>query len=319
MELANVDERDVALANVHPAPLPALVERKLDGAHIETNALQALELRVRSALATGSDEFGLCVLGYGEISVVFQQEAHALKRLAMTFDAPALRRYESVVAEYVDALRAAGVRVAATGMQVVDDDTLSAYLVQPLMSSDRLLPKALAAADEKEALRLFRLVVDAIMGATGPCLGIDGQLANWVLDEDGGLANIDISTPFLRNREGQDQFDFGLVYRTFPWLTRGVVRLIGKSLVDKYFQPRGVLLDLLGNMHKERLTHLIPAFIQEVNQHVAPPITEKEAQSYYSEDARTYAVLQWLRRSERWVMRRFCCVYPYILAPPVDR
>jgi hypothetical protein len=73
-------------------------------------------------------------------------------------------------------------------------------------------------------------------------------------------------------------------------------------------------------MFKERLDHLVAAFAEAANRVVSPAITRAEALRYYRSDARMWALLQGLRRVDRWwqrsVRRRR---YPFLLPGKIAR
>jgi hypothetical protein len=92
------------------------------------------------------------------------------------------------------------------------------------------------------------------------------------------------------------------------------------GVVERFADPREVLLDLLGNMHKERLEPWIPAALAAVNARVAPPIAAADVRRFYAGDARLWAAVLWVRRADRrWqrtVRRR---PYPYLLPRRIER
>jgi uncharacterized protein (DUF2236 family) len=106
-----------------------------------------------------------------------------------------------------------------------------------------------------------------------------------------------------------------------PWALRGAVRRFALgAILDKYYDRRGALLDLAGNLHKERLAQLLPEVLEAANRVVEPPITDEEAERYYRDDARMWELLQRLRRADRWwqrtVRRRR---YPFLLPGSIAR
>ncbi len=92
------------------------------------------------------------------------------------------------------------------------------------------------------------------------------------------------------------------------------------EILSHYYGARAALLDLIGNLKKERLAGTIPVFREAANRVVDPPITDKEIDRYYRNDAVMWEVLQRLRRTDRWwqrsVRRRS---YPFLLPGKVDR
>jgi hypothetical protein len=272
----------------------------------------------------------------------------ALKRLAALFrasDGAALDAYEHTVATYVDALAARGLRCVPTAVLRCprDDGCVAAYLAQPRLARERLLPVYLhdAATSHGAALTVFGALLDAIAGVVDARVGLDGQLSNWVLDVDPAgivpgdagsvrLLYLDNSTPFMKDGAMREMLDLGAFLVTLPWLIRVIAnRFLLNGIIAKYYSARLVVLDLLGNMLKERLEALLPAFLDAANARygptsprplIVPPITLPEVRSYYTSDARVFRALQWVRRAERWVKIRMCRrPYPHLIPPPIER
>lgn len=294
-------------------------------AGLEPGELEALEAALEHAFATG-DEAALTVLGYGEISCVLSTEtprgAFAAKRLP-PFDLPGrLEAYAALFEAHLAALSEAGVEPAPSRLEVLrrEDGRLSAWCVQPVLPAEHLAPALLREAEEAEALALFDRILDAILGAVGPRLGLDGQLSNWVLTGD-RLLYVDVTTPLMRDAEGRERLDTGLFLASIPAAVRWAVRrFLLQEIIDKYYVPRGVVLDLLGNMHKERLAHLLPAFAARASERMDTTFTEDEIRRYYVSDARSWALLQRLRRLDRaWQRRVRRRPYPFLLPGPIDR
>ena len=288
-------------------------------------ALAELEAKVLHALATG-DESGLRVLGYGEISTVVAvtvpEGTFACKRLP-PFDSRArFDAYAGVFDAYVKSLRQGGVQAVESELHTLEsaDGRITAYCVQPILQPKELLPNHLRECTESEARAIFRSVADAIDGCASARLGIDGQLSNWTL-RAGELGYLDLTTPLVRDEKGVDALDLDLFLASLPWALRGPVRwLLLKEIIDKYFVPRGIVLDLLGNLYKERLDGLIPAFLEELGERYTPALTVKEARAYYQSDARAWAFLLAARKADRFwqrnVRRR---PYPFLLPGPIAR
>jgi hypothetical protein len=288
-------------------------------------ALRGLEERASAALARG-DEHELEILGYGEISCVLALddggERYACKRLPPFHDRARFERYHAVFERYLGELREGGVVPLDSEMVAVPrpDGDLGVYVVQPRQPKPTLLVPYLAQATEAEAARVFGVVLDAILTTVQPTRGLDGQLSNWVWAE-GGLRYLDVTTPMLRDTQGRDLLDVELFLASLPWALRGAVRrFMLAEILDKYFDRRGVVLDLLGNLFKEGLERLLPAFLAAANERLAPALTASEVWRYYDGDAGTWALLLRIRRMDRWwqraVRRR---TYPFLLPGPIER
>lgn len=296
-------------------------------APVSDSELADFERRVGDALASG-DESGIEILGYGEVSTVLALHSEggrrACKRLAALPSAAAASVYANTIRSYMDALEARGVRVLDTEVRIVDSDDggCAVYCIQPAIDADAFGPNYVRGRDEAGALEVFEAILDLLTRAVDDTLAPDGQLSNWAFI-DGAAYYTDISSPFMRAEDGRDLLDWGHLLRALPAVLRPAVRRwVIPRLLDKYFTLRGQVVDLLGNLQKERLQSLIPAWLQRANSRLAlsPPVTAAEVSAYYRDDARTYALLLWARRADRWWQRkvRGRC-YPYFLPPPIER
>jgi hypothetical protein len=286
--------------------------------------LRALDERIERALDTG-DESELDVIGYGEISSVVSCGGFACKRLPL-FDSEArLDAYRDVFARYLAALRERGVAVVDSELRAISTaGGIALYCVQPIVPADRLAVRYLASAAETDAVALFDAVLDRMLAAIAPDLGLDAQLSNWVLSDDGGaggVAFIDVTTPLLRDAGGREALDTDLFLASLPWALRGVVRrFFLRGILATYYDPRAAIVDLLGNLHKERLERLIPAFLDRANLRLDRDIDEREVRRYYASDARTWSSLLLLRRLDRgWQRKIRRRQYPFLLPGRIAR
>ncbi len=287
---------------------------------IDPAALSELEDKVGLAL-DGAGDGALDILGYGEISIVLRLGGCcgpvAAKRLPlMTPDQ--FTSYEETLHLYVDALEQRGVTPVASTLHPVGSDPIVPYCVQPLQRTLLVeeLQSANAATTAKRAAQLVGTVVAAVDGR----MGLDGQISNWAVEGD-ELVYFDVTTPLMRDETGAEMLDVGMFIASLPWFLQGIVqRFLLAEILSHYYDPRAVLVDIAGNLHKERLAHTIPVFIEAANRVVKPEITEKEIRRYYRSDARMWGLLQRLRRADRWwqhtVRHRR---YPFLLPGRIDR
>jgi hypothetical protein len=294
-------------------------------AHLSAEALQTIEETIDRALACG-DESGVHVLGYGEISTVVAwrdgERELACKRLPPFPGESHLNAYRAGVDEYLVRLRECRVHPVETHVQhrQRNDGRLAAYCIQPRLSAESLLPTVFARSSDDDALALFDRLAHAILDCVSPRLGLDGQISNWAI-VSGELLYFDVSTPLMRDASGRERLDTDLFLSSLPWALRGLVRrfMLG-SILNKYYDPRGVVVDLLANLHKERLSRFVPTFLARANQLVQPAVTEAEILRYYRDDAGMWTLLQRLRRMDRWWQRRIRRrPYPFLLPGTIDR
>ncbi len=288
--------------------------------------IRKLDRTVEEALATG-DEGGLRVLGYGEISLVLgwppEEPAFACKRLPAFINRSRFEAYGDTLADYVAALRGAGVDVVETEFRPVErsDGSVVGYAVQPVLAPETLAPTVLSAADPVDGHPLVERIVGLAQAVITPRLGIDAQLSNWTWEEDGKLRYLDVTTPMLWSKGGKLLLDLGLLAQPLPAILRPPVRrFLGPRILDGYRDTREVMKDLCGNLLKERLDPWVPAFLEAINETLDPPVTEEKVRAYYRSDARLWELLLRLRRLDRaWHRRVRRRPYPYLLPGKVER
>ncbi|EST35934.1 hypothetical protein N566_16970 [Streptomycetaceae bacterium MP113-05] len=287
--------------------------------------LESLETQVKEALRSADDK-ALTVLGYGEVTLVLKLETSrgdfACKRLPIFPTQERFERYAQSFYEYIARLEVGGVRVAPTQLWSTSHPSggIAAYCVQETLPSERLCSRLLHTEGDGWAEDFFGRFLDCVDGAVSSSLGLDAQASNWV-DLDGELVYLDITTPLMRDDRGREELDVRLFFTSLPWLLRDAVRVsMTKSIFDKFYSTRGVVLDFLGNLHKERLEKLVPAYLSRVNPRLDVPLTEDEVADYYREDARMWEMIQRLRKADRFWHRRIRRrSYPFLLPPDVDR
>lgn len=282
-----------------------------------------LDGRVEAALH-GGDEAQLDILAFGEISVVLRLEAEACKRLPVFDSATRLARYRACFDDYVTALEGAGIRLVPSRLEVVEraKGEWVAYCVQPLLEARTLGPRWVRGAGHEDVRALFAAITQHVVDSVSPRLGLDAQLSNWAYDGE-RASYLDVTTPLLRDESGRNLLDAELFLAALPRLLRQPIeRFVLQQITDKYHQSRGVIVDAIANLYKERLAQLIPLFIDVVNAHpgIEPAISEAEVQRYYRADARTWAALLWLRRFDRaWHRRVLRRPYPFLLPGRIER
>lgn len=288
---------------------------------LRSASLVELDHDVRRALVTG-DQAGLDILGYGEISLVVGLDSpegrFACKRLPLFADQASFERYAEVFENYLTTLADVGVDVLTSELlQVPDEQLVIAYCVQPILGPASL---GVSVAQGPNATKFVEAVVEVAARTISSAVGLDAQISNWAL-VDGNVVYLDVTTPLLRHESGAEQLDLDLFVASLPWLMRAPVRrFLLDDILRTYYSPRGALLDLVGNLLKERLDDIVPHAIAAANAHVDPAISIDEVHSYYRRDARMWGLLQRLRLIDRgWqrhVRRR---TYPFLLPPSIER
>jgi hypothetical protein len=192
--------------------------------------------------------------------------------------------------------------------------------VQQALPGDRLCSRLLHTEGDAWAGDFYARFLALVEKTVTPGIGLDAQASNW-MDLDGELVYLDVTTPLLRDARRRERLDVRLFFTSLPWILRDAVRVSQtRAIFDKYYEPRGAVLDFLGNLHKERLSGLIPGFLAQSEGRFDAPVTADEVAGYYREDARMWELIQRLRRADRFWHRRIRRrTYPFLLPPDVDR
>lgn len=293
------------------------------------------------------------VLGYGEISTVFEikgesRENLAYKRMPIFKHQEEIDRYEVLYSEYNHILHdEIGITVPAYGLAsfASDEGYIVCFDVQEKLSAESFGDKVIHALDDEDIATLFRAVLrqlkkvwDFNKETTSLEIGIDGQISNWVVRDFDPVSRrihsgprlyyVDTSTPFMR-RKGEEQLDPELFLRSAPSFMLWLIRwLFLQDVMTRYYDFHLVVVDLIANFYKEQRPDLILMLTQVANDFFASeakslhvtPVTIKEVRSYYRQDAFIWGIFLGLRRLDRfihkWILHK---PYIYILPGKITR
>jgi hypothetical protein len=293
------------------------------------------------------------VLGYGEISTVFEiegisKEEVAFKRMPLFENTAQVESYVELYFQYNKRLQEIGIQLPRFGAQTVitDKGRPVLYLFQEKLPwssiCHNLIHEIEDDAVELLVLRVMRELnkVWNFNKTSAPQIevAIDGQISNFALigfDPETNLATsqldlifLDTSTPLIR-KDGVEQLDALLFLKPAPPILRWILkRYYLQEILDRYYDLRKVIIDLVANFFKEQRKELIPALIPVVNDFLAneaavpdlKPISEKEIEDYYKDDASTWKLYLRSRRLHRFIKRKiFRRYYPYILPGKIKR
>ena len=275
------------------------------------------------------------LIGYGEISAIFQLEDRpvAYKRLPLFDTTAGAEEYAALYLEYCGLLEKAGLTLPPTGTAVVaaPGRPVTLYITQKLIPAEKFGHLLIHRLEDADIPELFRCILDeadkirACNETIGPDLeiAVDGQLSNWAALDDGRFCYLDTSTPFIK-RSGVHQLNPKLILKAVPGPLRGIVeRLFADEVLDRYYDPRLNMIDMIANLYKEQRPDLIPVALEEANLHLpdgTESITVKDVDSYYRQDRFIWSLFLALRRLDRWVatkVRRGR--YEFILPGPIKR
>lgn len=290
--------------------------------------LADMEARVRAALRSGG-ESGLNALAWGEIGPVIgwpdESPMFALKRLPPFRSRAGAESFGQTLRGYIDALATRGLECVQTDVRIVEGSDSgrggpAAWVVQPLLPAECMGPALLRAADPAYGHPVLDAVLEADLTIPYPQLALDGQLSNfaWV---DGRLLYIDVTPPLLFDRRGELCMDMELLIAALPAALRpAVMRFVIPDLMRRFRVPRAVVLDMLGNLLKEKLDDWLPVALERLGGRLSEPISEREVRRAYSSDKKLWEVLLQLRRLDRaWQRRVRRREYPFLLPGRIER
>jgi hypothetical protein len=291
------------------------------------------------------------VLGYGEMSTVMEIAAGSpdlvYKRMPMFHNEGELALYLALYATYQKHLAAAGITAVPAAVTCVNPagDNPVVYIIQEKLHGDSLAHRMIHTLPPGDVVRLFGAILagigrvfiynDAHQGQAA--IGFDAQMSNWAvaeydwqngrLPDDIHLIYVDTSSPLLR-LEGVEQLDPELFLRSAPSFLRWVIRLLFlDEVMNRYYDPRQVVIDVLANLYKEKRVDVITELVAEANEFLAglagsepaEPVTAAEVAGYYREDARIWRFYLGARRIDRGLHRVLGRPYPYVLPGRIER
>jgi hypothetical protein len=281
-------------------------------------------------------KFPINILGYGEISVVFEIEEYegvALKRIPNFTSEEQVRKYIELYYEYLSLLRNAGINVPESGAEyvVTGDNRIVLFIFQEKLDPRSICNKVIHRIPDEEVAKLFRRILDELAKVwnfnkhSEIEIGIDGQISNWALtgDLDSKLLYFDTSTPMVR-KDGEHQIDTEVFLKASPPILRTVVKkLFLQEVLDRYFDFHLVTVDLIANLFKEKRADVIPMLIDTANEYFkdydVAPINYEEVKKYYKNDAFIWSLFLNLRKIHRSMVRLAGGRYEYFLPEKIER
>nr|MDO8117588.1 DUF6206 family protein [Candidatus Sigynarchaeota archaeon] len=271
------------------------------------------------------------ILGFGEISLVFEftsgkNTGYAFKRLPIFDSEEQVTRHVKAFLEYNKLLsEKIGIRVpeASTAWFPACNGKITLYCIQERIDPASVGNKVIHVVSTNEVGMFVRSVLSELkkiwaFNKTNPNIqvGIDGQISNWCIKNFDGmhlpdsiiLDYLDTSTPMFRV-DGVEQMDAVLFLKSAPGVTRGALMGMLEEVVNRYYDFRLVINDLIANFYKEQLPGAIPDVISVVNEFIGneipdygiAPFTVDEIKSYYKRDKQIWTIFQGLRRFDRFV------------------
>ncbi|MFW9847583.1 MAG: DUF6206 family protein [Candidatus Thorarchaeota archaeon] len=293
------------------------------------------------------------VLGYGEISTVFEildesQNNIAFKRMPLFDKQDQVARYTEVYDDYHKWLAQVGIDIPEYGATTIYTERrrIVLFLYQQKLPAGSIGNRLIHSLPKEETKELVRTVLRELLKVWNfnsanedtVQIAIDGQISNWALKgytddmtelgDNPQLYYLDTSTPLFKV-DGQEQLDVELFLKPTP---PGIRYLLKKfyldDIVNRYYDFRKVMIDLIANFYKEQLADLVPEITEvvndfihtEANAHNIEPISVEEVEEYYKDDASTWKLYLRMRRFHRSIVTKLLRgYYAYILPVITER
>jgi hypothetical protein len=318
---------------------------------MDLQLLQEFENHLNPAKAINK-KFDFEILGYGEISTVFEIKGEAFSGRAFK-RLPLFKSLEQAQ-NYVDFYKSYNQKLEETGISLPKYDGKAvrghrgiyvAYLMQEQLNGKSILHKLLHVLPDDEIPVLLELILKEILKVwtfnkknTGLILGIDAQVSNWALkafdennphvNENSELYFIDTSTPLMQ-KNGVEQLDAELLLKSAPGFIRPVLRwFFLDDVLTRYYSFRDISIDILANLIKEQREDLIELCLPVVNRFYEVHydvigeklLQSKEVYDYYKEDKMIWSIFLATRRFDRFVQTKvFKKQYEFILPGKIKR
>jgi hypothetical protein len=292
------------------------------------------------------------VLGYGEISLVFEiigdPEHLAYKRIPIFDNEAQVERHLSAYNEYNRILKQeVGLTLPEYGATWFKDDKgkIQFYCVQKILPSESIGNKVIHQISDKEietlillAMREMKKVWTYSKNNEVIDLGLDGQISNFaVIDYDinhpkisvaSKLFYLDTSTPMFRTN-GEEAMQPELLLKSAPSFLRGLLKaLFLQETVGRYYDWRKVTTDLIANFFKEQKPEIVPRLIEVINnffkdeasEFEIAPLNLEEIEKYYKSDKNMWIIFQKVRKFDRFMKTKLLRKkYPFYLPGKIKR
>lgn len=297
-------------------------------------------------------EVPIKILGYGEISLVFEivgdPEQIAYKRIPIFDNEKQVNRHIWAYNEY-NRILIEEVGLILPEYDVAwfkdEEDKIQFYCVQEKISSESVGNRVIHEVNTEDihtlillAMREMKKVWLYSKNHETIDLGLDGQISNFAvigydpnnpkIREDTKLIYFDTSTPMFR-KNGIEAMDAELFLKSTPSFLRFLVKAAFlDEVVDRYYDWRLVTIDLIANFFKEQRPELIPGIISQVNKFFneeasefnMEPITFEEVQKYYKNDKMIWVIFQNARKIDRYLKTKlFKKKYDFYLPGKIKR
>ncbi len=318
---------------------------------VNIDLLKELELTINT-VNPERGKIPINILGYGEITLVFEivndEHNYAYKRLPIFETRRQAEKHEQIFREYNRFLNEE-IKIKTPPLEIAwfetDEGKIIFYAIQEKIPSESVGNKVIHQATQKEveililkALKEMKKVWTFNRENHIFDVGLDGQISNFAvidynpnnpqINDNSQLIYIDTVPPFYR-KNGSEAMEIELLTKSMPSFIRGLLKLIFlQDLIDRYYDWRLVIVDLVANFFKEQKPELIQPLIKIVNNFLKEEasdfeikhLTFEEVQKYYKSDKFIWVLYQRMRLFDRFIKTKLLRKkYDYYLPGNIER
>ena len=313
--------------------------------HVDVDLLEKFENHINPAFPEKSG-VPPTILGYGEISTTFSIDdmpGVAFKRMPPFDHSDQIIAYKTALDRYCFLLSdQCHIPVSPYDCYEITNrfEEKILYVAQPLLPKTSIGNYILKNGTLNEMENLVNCVMHHLLSLwqsnhdhlPHESIALDGQISNWSFQfkgtDDCDVVYFDITTPMFRINN-KDQLDTEIFLKSCPSMLTWLVRWqFLQEVLDRYYDTRSVLIDLVANFHKEGRSDLIEGALSVINGKVDKnglidqihPLTRSEIDSYYKNDAFIWSLFLSLRRMDRAIKTKILRQrYNFILPGRIKR
>lgn len=310
----------------------------------DVQLLEEFENQLDTSNPTGGS-IQVKIIGYGEMSAIFwfdKMPGLAVKRMPPFYNSHEISLYKSNIDEYCRFLREKfNINIASYYFVEIENRYSEhiLYIVQNRLEVDSIGNNLIQDCSNEKLEIVLKAILDKMIliwkwnaENRDMIFGLDGQISNWSFkfDSDNKLDPVyfDYTTPFIRKND-EELLNPELFLKSCPSFLVWIVRWrFLQEVLDRYYDLRLVLIDLIANFYKEAQASKIPFALEVINQYMdqnalelkMKPITNSEVDKYYKEDAFIWKLFLSLRRLDCFIKTKiFRRKYDFILPGKIDR
>lgn len=278
----------------------------------------------------------LKVLGFGEISTVVevQDKENKLKNNFVYKKLPAfnnnqdVKQYQKVFCGYLELLKNLEFNLPEQELKTVKNKNFIVFVKQKKLNPENIgnklihkLPKNKCLSFIEEVFTWSLKIYNFNNNQKKFKIGIDGQISNWAL-ENNKIFYLDVTSPLYRINN-VEQINTEIFLKSAPLPLRILIRkFFLQDVLDRYYDIRLIITDLIANFFKEEKQELIKPTIKLANHFIDnninknfKKITSKEVKDYYKLDAFIWKFFQFSRKLDKIITTKLLKKQYDILLP----